>query len=118
MMMKEESSKTGKSKARPAVSWLRRTEYMGTDLYDAVHKFKSEVEIQSALREGTENALAEVVQITLEDRAESSFRDISNPKTLVHPFNKKLKIAKVWDVLPDQILSSNKYAILVRGCLR
>lgn len=78
-------------------------------------QFKSEVEIQSALREGTENALAEVVQITLEQRAEASFKDISNPKTLVHPFNKKLKIAKVWDVLPDQLLSSNKYAILVRA---
>uniref|UniRef100_K3W793 RNA polymerase II-associated factor 1 homolog n=1 Tax=Globisporangium ultimum (strain ATCC 200006 / CBS 805.95 / DAOM BR144) TaxID=431595 RepID=K3W793_GLOUD len=112
LMMKEETNKAGKTKARPAVSWLRRTEYMGTDLYDAVHKFKSEVEIQSALREGTENALAEVVQITLEQRAEASFKDINNPATLVHPFNKKLKIAKVWDVLPDQLLSSNKYAIL------
>lgn len=81
-------------------------------------QFKSEVEIQSALREGTENALAEVIQITLEDRAEASFRDISDPKTLVHPFNKKLKIAKVWDVLPDPVLSSNKYAILVRTITR
>lgn len=79
-----------------------------------VLQFKSEVEIQSALREGTENALAEVVQITLEDRAEASFKDINNPKTLVHPFNKKLKIAKVWDVLPDPLLSANKFAILVR----
>lgn len=38
LMMKEESNKSGKTKVRPAVSWLRRTEYMGTDLYDAVHK--------------------------------------------------------------------------------
>lgn len=79
-----------------------------------VGQFKSEVEIQSALREGTENALAEIVQYTLEDRAEASFRDINDPKTLVHPFNKKLKPAKVWDVFPDQVLSANKYAILVR----
>lgn len=113
LMMKEEHvGKTGRSKARPTVSWLRRTEYMGNDLYDAVHKFKSEAEIQSALREGTENALAEVVSITLEDRAEASFRDINDPKVLVHPFNKKKKIAKVWDVFPDQVLSANKYAIL------
>lgn len=40
LMMKEEQTKTGRSKARPAVSWLRRTEYMGTDLYDAVHKVR------------------------------------------------------------------------------
>ncbi|KAG7400268.1 hypothetical protein PHYBOEH_006405 [Phytophthora boehmeriae] len=113
LMMKEEHvGKTGRSKARPTVSWLRRTEYMGNDLYDAVHKFKSEAEIQSALREGTENALAEVVSITLEDRAEASFRDINDPKLLVHPFNKKKKIAKSWDVFPDQVLSANKYAIL------
>ncbi|TYZ58111.1 hypothetical protein PybrP1_011665 [[Pythium] brassicae (nom. inval.)] len=112
LMMKEESNKAGKTKARPAVPWLRRTEYMGTDLYDAVHKFKSEVEIQSALREGTENALAEVVNITLEDRAEASFKDINNPKTFVHPFNKKLKVAKVWDVLPDPLLAANKYTVL------
>lgn len=39
-MMKEEKTKGGRSKARPAVSWLRRTEYMGTDLYDAVHKVR------------------------------------------------------------------------------
>jgi hypothetical protein len=38
LMMKEQQAKGGRSKARPAVSWLRRTEYMGTDLYDAVHK--------------------------------------------------------------------------------
>lgn len=87
---------------------------MGNDLYDSVHKFKSEAEIQSALREGTENALAEVVSVTLEDRAEASFRDINDPKLLVHPHNKKKKIAKVWDVSPDQLLSANKYAILVR----
>lgn len=77
-------------------------------------QFKSEVEIQSALREGTENALAEVVNITLEDRAEASFKDITNPKTLVHPFNKKLKVAKVWDVLPDPLLAANTYTVLVR----
>ncbi|RLN88222.1 hypothetical protein BBJ28_00008531 [Nothophytophthora sp. Chile5] len=113
LMMKEDhAGKVGRSKARPTVSWLRRTEYMGNDLYDAVHKFKSEVEIQSALREGTENALAEVVSITLEDRAEASFRDINDPKLLVHPFQKKKKIAKMWDVFPDQVLSANKYAIL------
>lgn len=40
LMMKEESNKAGKTKARPAVPWLRRTEYMGTDLYDAVHKVR------------------------------------------------------------------------------
>lgn len=73
------------------------------------------MEIQSALREGTESALAEVVQISLEDRAEASFRDVNNPKTLVHPFKKNLKIAKVWDVFPDQVLAANKYAILVRA---
>lgn len=38
LMMKEESAKSAKSKIRPSVSWLRRTEYLGTDLYDAVHK--------------------------------------------------------------------------------
>ena len=27
--------------ARPSVTWLRRNEYMGTDLYDAVHKVGS-----------------------------------------------------------------------------
>jgi RNA polymerase II-associated factor 1 len=115
LMMKEDHVGTkGRSKVRPTVSWLRRTEYMGNDLYDSVHKFKSEAEIQSALREGTENALAEVVAVTLEDRAEASFRDITDPKLLVHPHNKKKKIAKVWDVFPDQLLSANKYAILVR----
>ncbi|KAJ0408494.1 hypothetical protein P43SY_006424 [Pythium insidiosum] len=112
LMMKETNAKNAKAKARPSVTWLRRTEYMGTDLSEMTHKFKSEVEIQSALREGTENALAEVVQHTLEDRAEASFRDASNPKTLVHPFKKNLKIAKVWDVFPDQVLAPNKYAIL------
>ncbi|KAG6964043.1 hypothetical protein JG688_00007870 [Phytophthora aleatoria] len=113
LMMKEgHVGNKGRSKARPTVSWLRRTEYMGNDLYDSVHKFKSEAEIQSALREGTENALAEVVSVTLEDRAEASFRDINEPKLLVHPHNKRKKIAKVWDVFPDQLLSANKYAIL------
>ncbi|KAE9011690.1 hypothetical protein PF011_g9247 [Phytophthora fragariae] len=113
LMMKEDHANTkGRPKVRPTVSWLRRTEYMGNDLYDSVHKFKSEAEIQSALREGTENALAEVVSVTLEDRAEASFRDINDPKLLVHPHSKKKKIAKVWDVFPDQLLSANKYAIL------
>ncbi|KAH7479103.1 hypothetical protein PRIC1_009344 [Phytophthora ramorum] len=113
LMMKEDHMGTkGRSKVRPTVSWLRRTEYMGNDLYDSVHKFKSEAEIQSALREGTENALAEVVSVTLEDRAEASFRDINDPKLLVHPHSKRKKIAKVWDVFPDQLLSANKYAIL------
>ncbi|KAI9906520.1 hypothetical protein PsorP6_004113 [Peronosclerospora sorghi] len=113
LMMKEDNVGTkGRSKARPTVSWLRRTEYMGNDLYDSVHKFKSEVEIQNALREGTENALAEVVSLTLEDRAEASFREVNNPKMLVHPHNKKKKIAKMWDVFPDQVLSANKYAVL------
>ncbi|KAG7393572.1 hypothetical protein PHYPSEUDO_007409 [Phytophthora pseudosyringae] len=113
LMMKEGHVGTkGRSKVRPTVSWLRRTEYMGNDLYDSVHKFKSEAEIQSALREGTENALAEVVSVTLEDRAEASFRDINDSKLLVHPHSKKKKIAKVWDVFPDQLLSANKYAIL------
>ncbi|TMW60685.1 hypothetical protein Poli38472_000727 [Pythium oligandrum] len=112
LMMKEVNAKNGKAKARPSVTWLRRTEYMGTDLSEMTHKFKSEVEIQSALREGTENALAEVVQLSLEDRAEASFRDASNAKTLVHPFKKNLKAAKVWDVFPDQIVAPNKYAIL------
>ena len=115
LMTKEDhAGPKGRSKARPTVSWLRRTEYMGNDLYDSVHKFKSEAEIQSALREGTENALAEVVSVTLEDRAEVSFRDIKDPKVLVHPHNKTKKITKVWDVFPDQLLSANKYAILVR----
>ena len=87
---------------------------MGNDLYDSVHKFKSEVEIQSALREGMENALAEVVSVTLEDCAEASFREIQDPMILVHPHDKKKKTTKVWDVFPDQLLSANKYAILVR----
>jgi RNA polymerase II-associated factor 1 len=113
VLMKKEVSRNAKAKARPSVTWLRRTEYMGTDLSEMTHKFKSEVEIQSALREGTENALAEVVQHSLEERAENSFRDVSNAKTLVHPSNKKLKIAKVWDVFPDELLAANKYAILV-----
>ncbi|TDH65164.1 uncharacterized protein CCR75_008795 [Bremia lactucae] len=113
LMMKEDhAGSKGRSKVRPTVSWLRRTEYMGNDLYDSVHKFKSEAEIQSTLREGTENALAEVVSVTLEDRAEASFRDINDPKLLIHPHNKTKKVAKVWDVFPDQILSANKYAIL------
>eukprot|EP00644_Phytophthora_capsici_P002250 jgi/Phyca11/528181/estExt2_fgenesh1_pm.C_PHYCAscaffold_270085 len=113
LMMKEDHAGTkGRTKVRPTVSWLRRTEYMGNDLYDSVHKFKSEAEVQNALRESTENALAEVVSVTLEDRAEASFRDINDSKLLVHPHNKKKKIAKVWDVFPDQILSANKYAIL------
>ncbi|OWZ24828.1 RNA polymerase II-associated factor 1 [Phytophthora megakarya] len=113
LMMKEDHiGNKGRSKVRPTVSWLRRTEYMGNDLYDSVHKFKSEAEIQSALREGTENALAEVVSVTLEDRAEASFRDINDSKLLVHPHSKKKKIAKTWDVFPDQLLSANKYAIL------
>ncbi|CAI5730203.1 unnamed protein product [Peronospora farinosa] len=113
LMTKEDhAGPKGRSKVRPTVSWLRRTEYMGNDLYDSVHKFKSEAEIQSALREGTENALAEVVSVTLEDRAEVSFRDIKDPKLLVHPHNKMKKITKVWDVFPDQLLSANKYAIL------
>ncbi|POM78098.1 RNA polymerase II-associated factor 1 [Phytophthora palmivora] len=113
LMMKEDHVGTkGRSKVRPTVSWLRRTEYMGNDLYDSVHKFKSEAEIQSALREGTENALAEVVSVTLEDRAEASFRNINDPKMLVHPHSKKKKITKTWDVFPDQLLSANKYAIL------
>lgn len=59
-----------------------------------------------------------MVQISLEDRAEASFRDINNPKTLVHPFKKNLKIAKVWDVFPDQVLAANKYTILVRIAAR
>lgn len=42
-MMKEASTKAGKAKARPAVPWLRRTEYMGTDLYDAVHKVRPQL---------------------------------------------------------------------------
>lgn len=113
LMMKEDHTGTkGRSKVRPTVSWLRRTEYMGNDLYDSVHKFKSEAEIQSAMREGTEIALAEVVSLTLEDRAEASFREINDPKLLVHPHNKRKKIAKVWNVFPDQLLSANKYAIL------
>ncbi|KAF4047305.1 Paf1 [Phytophthora infestans] len=113
LMMKEDhAGNKGRSKARPTVSWLRRTEYMGNDLYDSVHKFKSEAEIQSALREGTENALAEVVSVTLEDRAEASFHDINDSKLLVHPHNKRKKITKVWNVFPDQLLSANKYAIL------
>ncbi|CEG48646.1 Putative RNA polymerase II regulator [Plasmopara halstedii] len=113
LMMKEDhAGSKGRSKVRPTVSWLRRTEYMGNDLYDSVHKFKSEAEIQSALRKGTEMALAEVVSETLEDRAEASFRDINDPATLVHPHSKKQKAVKVWDVFPDQLLSANKYAIL------
>lgn len=113
LMMKEDhTGSKGRSKVRPTVSWLRRTEYMGNDLYDSVHKFKSEAEIQSAMREGTEIALAEVVSLTLEDRAEASFREINDPKLLVHPHNKRKKIAKVWNVFPDQLLSANKYAIL------
>ncbi|CCI39345.1 unnamed protein product [Albugo candida] len=112
LMMKETQSKDTKYKARPVVSWLRRTEYMGNDLYEPVHKFKSEVEFQSELREGTENALAEEVQVTLEQRAEDSFKDINDPSLIVHPFKKNLKAAKVWDVYPDQSLYPNKYAHL------
>ena len=114
MMREDHVGSKGRSKVRPSVSWLRRTEYMGNDLYDSVHKFKSEAEIQNALREGTENALAEVVSVSLEDRAEASFRDINDPGLLVHPHDSKKKVAKVWDVFPDQLLSANKYAILVR----
>uniref|UniRef100_A0AAV1VMG2 RNA polymerase II-associated factor 1 n=1 Tax=Peronospora matthiolae TaxID=2874970 RepID=A0AAV1VMG2_9STRA len=113
LMMREDHGGTkGRSKVRPTVSWLRRTEYMGNDLYDSVHKFKSEAEIQNALREGTENALAEVVSVSLEDRAEASFRDINDSGLLVHPHDPKKQVAKVWDVFPDQLLSANKYAIL------
>lgn len=113
-MMKETNNKHSKSKNNFSFTWLRRTEYMGTDLSEMTHKFKSEVEIQTALREGTENALAEVINISLEERAEASFRDINHPKTLVHPFKKGLKPAKVWNVFPDHILAANKYAVLVR----
>uniref|UniRef100_M4BID8 RNA polymerase II-associated factor 1 homolog n=1 Tax=Hyaloperonospora arabidopsidis (strain Emoy2) TaxID=559515 RepID=M4BID8_HYAAE len=113
LMMREDHVGTkGRSKVRPTVSWLRRTEYMGNDLYDSVHKFKSEAEIQNALREGTENALAEVVSVSLEDRAEASFRDINDSGLLVHPHDPKKQVAKVWDVFPDQLLFANKYAIL------
>lgn len=71
------------------------------------------MEFQSELREGTENALAEEVQVTLEQRAEDSFKDINDPNLIVHPFKKNLKAAKVWDVYPDQSLYPNKYAHLV-----
>ena len=66
------------------------------------------------MRERNESELQKVVKITLKERADASFEDIKSPETLVHPFNKKLKIAKSWDVFPDQLLAGNKYATMVR----
>ncbi|OQR94771.1 RNA polymerase II-associated factor 1 [Achlya hypogyna] len=99
-----------KAKIRPHVSWLRRTEYMGTDLSEAVHQFKNENELQTEIRDKNQSMLSVIADI--EVRAEKSFENCPTKETVKHPLKKSLKAAQVWDVFPDELLSSNVYSIL------
>ncbi|EQC37267.1 hypothetical protein SDRG_05491 [Saprolegnia diclina VS20] len=99
-----------KAKIRPHVSWLRRTEYMATDLSEAVHAFKNESELQTEIRDKNQSMLQVIKDI--EVRAEESFVNCPTKETVKHPLKKNLKAAEVWDVFPDELLSSNVYSIL------
>ncbi|OQR82226.1 glucosamine-6-phosphate deaminase [Thraustotheca clavata] len=101
-----------REKIRPHVSWLRRTEYMGTDLSESVHKFKNESELQEEMRDRNQSMLSVIMQKDLETRANESFENCPTKDTVVHPLNKNLKPVQVWDVFPDEVLSSNVYSIL------
>ncbi|CAK4624654.1 hypothetical protein LEN26_013797 [Aphanomyces euteiches] len=105
-------STTSKAKIRPHVPWLRRSEFMGTDLSEAVHQFKNESELQVEIRDKNQAMLSVVMQKDLEQRATESFDLCPTEDNMVHPLNKSLQPVQVWDVFPDEILSSNIYSIL------
>ncbi|RHY28974.1 hypothetical protein DYB25_001549 [Aphanomyces astaci] len=62
-----------KAKIRPHVPWLRRSEFMGTDLSEAVHQFKNESELQVEIRDKNQAMLSVIMQKDLEQRANESF---------------------------------------------
>ncbi|ETV83491.1 hypothetical protein H257_04212 [Aphanomyces astaci] len=101
-----------KAKIRPHVPWLRRSEFMGTDLSEAVHQFKNESELQVEIRDKNQAMLSVIMQKDLEQRANESFDLCPAADNMVHPLKADLKPVQVWDVFPDEILSSNIYSIL------
>ncbi|KAF0697641.1 Aste57867_11690 [Aphanomyces stellatus] len=105
-------SSAAKAKIRPHVPWLRRSEFMGTDLSEAVHQFKNESELQVEIRDKNQAMLSIVMQKDLEQRANESFDLCPTQAQMVHPLKKNLKPVQVWDVFPDEVLSSNIYSIL------
>lgn len=114
MADENESNRKEMGKVRPAVSWLRRTEYMGNDLYDSVHKFQNEIDLQDKMQKQLEQQISKHVDQTLEDRANASFDEL--PKKMedfVHPYNKARKPAHVWSIFPDEKLCRNSYAMVV-----
>ena len=109
-------SRFSKGKARPSATWLRRTAYMGNDLYESVHAFENEISKQTKRRKNIENELKSLNKFDLKDAALKSFEDLPADDKLEHPDKKKkhLKPKKVWKVFPDQNLYGNSYALLVR----
>ncbi|ETW02422.1 hypothetical protein H310_05936 [Aphanomyces invadans] len=105
-------SSAAKAKIRPHVPWLRRSEFMGTDLSEAVHQFKNESELQVEIRDKNQAMLSVIMQKDLEQRANESFDLCPPANKIVHPLKADLKPVQVWDVFPDEILSSNIYSIL------
>lgn len=110
------SKDKGRQKVRPNVTWLRRTEYMGNDLYDAVHQFESEINFNQKRQEKLQSQVEEPT--TVAEKAEKSFKDlVQDDSQLSHPTKKNLKPAKVWKVLPDEKLYASSLALLTYDML-
>ena len=90
---------------RPNVAWLRKTEYMGNDLWDSVYKKTKSTEmypdqtIQNKLRTMEDNPLEMTVERQVE-LIEDTFNFV-NAGEFVHPSKRGLKAVDSRPLLPD-----------------
>lgn len=97
VLMKEPAGSTGLSKAQPAVSFLRRTEYISSEII----KQKSFTDYKSAAlkhREEQEKVNPEDQLRAVEATFDAANEDIG---TLKHPTKKSVHAVDSWSVLPD-----------------
>lgn len=83
---------------------------MGNDLYDAVHKFDNELDKQDRRQDRLKEAVKSEKDLGLKERAEQSFMEM--PEEIAHPNDPNRKPVQVWEVLPDEDVFANSYALV------
>lgn len=101
--------RAGKTPDMPKASWLKRTMYMTNDLFDSVHKFKSDSISQQILNQEEQRAQAargpfEVEAIEMSFAATAAKRPV--------PERDDMKVEWVIPIMPDEALWANHYSVV------
>ncbi|KAG5180075.1 Paf1-domain-containing protein [Tribonema minus] len=96
-----------------SVTWLKKTVYLTNDPFDAVHKFRSDRQVQMDAKERMQKDMEESRKTDRVSAVLQSFAEANSKKKLVHATNKSLTPEWVMPVLPDAALWGNTYTHVV-----